>query len=122
MNLDKGLSVICEQKAYVPLDARKKRSLAEETSLGFVGSAENVIRQKRKAEETEETEEEISQRSYGSTLGYECGLARRFEDPETLELYSERWMTCNWNKTWTPVDTVDECVWIQCINPPEVDN
>ena len=71
--------------------------------------------------QVEENEEEILQRSYGSNLGYECGLARRFEDPETSELYSERWMTCNWNKTWTPVDSLDECTWIQCINPPQVD-
>ena len=70
--------------------------------------------------EVEETEEEILQRSYGSNLGYECGLARRFQDPETTELYLDRWMTCNWNKTWTPIDTLDECVWIQCINPPKV--
>ena len=75
----------------------------------------------RSKRQVDESEEEILQRSYGSNLGYECGLARRFEDPETSELYSERWMTCNWNKTWTPVDSLDECTWIQCINPPQVD-
>ena len=53
---------------------------------------------------------------------YKCGIARQFEDPETGEQYSERWMTCNWNKTWTKTDTLDECVWTQCINPPEVAN
>ena len=92
--------------------------MTEETSLQFFRSPQNVSRQRRQAEETEE---EILQRSYGSKLGYECGLARRFEDLETSELYSERWMNCNWNKTWTPVDTLDECVWIQCINPPQVE-
>jgi hypothetical protein len=53
-------------------------------------------------------------------LRYQCGLARRFEDPETEELYDERWMECQWNKTWTPVDSLDPCRWVQCIDPPQV--
>ena len=28
-------------------------------------------------------------------------------------------MQCNWNKTWTPVDSLDACVWTQCIRPPQ---
>ena len=27
-------------------------------------------------------------------------------------------MTCNWNKTWTQHDTLDECIWTQCLYPP----
>ena len=51
---------------------------------------------------------------------YECGLARKFLNKETKKTYDERWMSCNWNKSWTPSDTLDECVWVQCINPPKV--
>ena len=61
-------------------------------------------------------------------LGYQCGLARMFEDQETEELYEMRWMECNWNKTWTPVEHLDPCRsapatspprWVQCIHPPQ---
>ena len=31
-------------------------------------------------------------------------------------------MECNWNKTWTPVDELDPCVWVQCLHPPQVGN
>ena len=82
-----------------------------------IGPFISVQRNKREAQESDE---EIRQRSYGSKLGYECGLARQFEDPETQVLYQERWLSCNWNKSWTPVDTLDNCKWIQCINPPKV--
>ena len=58
-------------------------------------------------------------RSYGSVLRYQCGLARRFYDPELDSLYDERWMTCNWNQTWTLYDTIDSCVWTQCLYPPD---
>jgi hypothetical protein len=47
-------------------------------------------------------------------------MARKFESPETNDVYEERWIHCNWNKSWTPVDTLDSCVWVQCINPPQV--
>ena len=53
-------------------------------------------------------------------IRYECGLARKFFSKETRKTYNERWMSCNWNKSWTPSDTLDECVWVQCINPPKV--
>ena len=53
-------------------------------------------------------------------IRYECGLARRFYDIEAEEHYDERWMTCNWNTTWTKHDSLDECVWVQCLNPPAV--
>ena len=51
---------------------------------------------------------------------YECGIARKFLSEESETTYDERWMTCSWNKSWTPTDTLDKCVWVQCINPPEV--
>ena len=57
-------------------------------------------------------------RFYGNTLVYECGLAREFYDPETDSTYLQRNLTCNWNKTWTPVNELDTCVWVACINPP----
>ena len=33
---------------------------------------------------------------------------------------SPRWMECNWNQTWTRTDTLDSCVWVQCLYPPDV--
>ena len=67
----------------------------------------------------QETEEELAMRSYGSVLRYQCGLARKFHDPEMDEFYPERNMTCNWNATWTARDYLDDCVWTQCLSPPE---
>ena len=29
-------------------------------------------------------------------------------------------MECNWNQTWTRTDTLDSCVWVQCLYPPDV--
>ena len=56
---------------------------------------------------------------YGNKLTYECGLARRFENPETGFLYDERSIVCNWNKTWSPYNELDSCKWVACINPPQ---
>ena len=80
---------------------------------------ESHLIDKRQAPAIIETEEEIEMRSFGSQLRYECGLGRRFFDTEIEEHYDERWMTCNWNTTWTKYESLDECVWIQCINPPQ---
>ena len=55
-------------------------------------------------------------RSYGHRLRYECGLARRFLDEELEETYEERWLTCNWNTSWTEFSTLDTCVWVQVTN------
>ena len=57
-------------------------------------------------------------KSYGTTLRYECGIARKFYDEAFDEFYDERNMTCNWDKRWTLPDQLDPCVWVQCINPP----
>ena len=73
----------------------------------------------RTKREQVESVEEIEIRSYGSQLRYECGLARMFYDTENEEHYQERWMQCNWNKTWTLTDQLDDCVWVQCLYPPE---
>ena len=27
-------------------------------------------------------------------------------------------MNCNWNKTWSNIHTLDECVWVACLKPP----
>ena len=97
---------------------RKKRSpvvSAKGETLGRTGKG----LAKREKRETVETEHEISLRSYGSVLRYQCGLARRFYDPDLDLEYDERNMTCNWNKTWTTRDYIDECVWVSCLYPPE---
>ena len=62
---------------------------------------------------------ETALRSYGSVLTYQCGLARQFLEPELGELYQERNMTCNWNTSWTTRDYLDQCVWTQCLYPPD---
>ena len=28
-------------------------------------------------------------------------------------------MQCNWNQTWTLTDQLDDCVWVQCLYPPD---
>ena len=81
-----------------------------------------AISMTRVKRQIEETEEEIKMRSYGAILRYECGPARKFMDEWTKELYQERTMQCNWNQTWTPVETIDPCVWTACLNPPSPPN
>ena len=81
-------------------------------------SLKSLPNQREKREEPE-TLMELEMRSSGSRLRYECGIARKFLDPETGDTYDERWMTCNWNKTWTLVDSLDDCIWVQCLYPPE---
>ena len=93
---------------------RRKRD-ATESQLELKFSSKSA---RKKRESGEETDEELALRSYGSRLRYQCGLARKFQDSETERYYSERWMSCNWNKTWSPTDQLDPCVWVQCINPP----
>ena len=68
--------------------------------------------------DTGETEAELAIRSYGSVLRYQCGLARRFYDAELEVEYDERLMRCNWNNTWTRHDSLDPCIWTQCLYPP----
>ena len=77
-----------------------------------------MLNVKMKKREVKESAQEIELRSYGSRLRYQCGLARRFLDPETGRHYDDRWMTCNWNSSWTLTDTLDTCEWVACINPP----
>ena len=106
--LHKIYEALCKNKIYISPNTKKKRSIVNE-----------YPRIKRDIQ-IEETVQELEERSYGSRLGYECGLARQFVDPETEELYPKRWLQCNWNKTWTKVDYLDTCTWIACINPPTV--
>ena len=73
----------------------------------------------RNKREAEESAEELELRSYGSRLRYQCGLARKFLDPETGKHYDERWMTCNWNSSWTLFDSLDTCEWVACLYPPD---
>ena len=80
--------------------------------------AEQKLVRIHKREVEVETEEELSMRSYGSRLRYECGMARRFLDPETEVHYDEKWLQCNWNNSWTQTDTLDPCVWVACLHPP----
>ena len=95
------------------MSRRKKRYIGPWDA--FTGSITRTDRQTREAE----TELEVEMRSYGSRLRYECGLARKFYDEESEDFYDERWMQCNWNQTWTQHDTLDDCVWTQCLYPPE---
>lgn len=55
---------------------------------------------------------------YGNTLTYECGLGRKFLNPDLNIKYSQKNLTCNWNKTWTPENALDTCIWVACVNPP----
>jgi hypothetical protein len=98
-----------------PVTGRKKRESAQAWALVGSGSSLSVV----KREAVAETEDEVAMRSYGSRLRYQCGPARLFKDDFTGELYAERWMQCNWNETWTRTDTLDECVWIECLHPPQ---
>ena len=54
---------------------------------------------------------ETELRSYGSRLRYQCGLARKFYNPEVSAngTYDERMMQCNWNTSWTLEDSLDPC-------------
>ena len=106
--LHKIYEALCKNKIYISPNTKKKRSIVNEYPII------------KRDIQIEETVQELEERSYGSRLGYECGLARQFVDPETEEFYPKRWLQCNWNKTWTKVDYLDTCTWIACINPPTV--
>ena len=95
---------------------RKKRESLRNDIFEKWSSRSRVVKRAAEAE----TDLEFAQRSYGSQLRYQCGPARRFLDEDTEEHYDERWLQCNWNKTWTRTDTLDVCDWVQCLNPPEV--
>ena len=79
-----------------PLTRKKRSPLVPLQRQTLRVEGRNLVKR-----EAVETEEEISLRSYGSVLRYQCGLARRFYEPDLDEEYDERNMTCNWNKTWT---------------------
>ena len=105
---------------------RKKRSMVtawKEPHYDLINKEllERVQRRrlvKRQNTEPVETDDDRERRSFGSVLRYECGPARKFYDPDWEELYDERYMQCNWNNTWTKLDYIDECVWVQCLYPP----
>ena len=103
---------VCQQN---PTFKRRKRNIANlEHQSNKISSIQKKIKR-----QIAESEEELDLRSYGSKLRYECGLARKFYDPEAEEEYPERWMQCNWNTTWTLYDKLDECIWVQCLYPPD---
>ena len=105
---------VCQANAF---SGRKKRETSMFTSERHsILSSLNQYKIKR---QVEETDNEKDLRSYGSRLKYECGLARKFYDTENEEHYQERWMQCNWNQTWTMTDQLDDCVWVQCLYPPD---
>ena len=104
----------------LPSSSGKRKRREIDSTSDFVLSSSHEISQKRfEREAVVETQDEIDRRSYGSRLRYECGLARRFYDPEVEEFYDERTIQCNWNNTWSRHDYLDECVWTQCLYPPE---
>lgn len=73
----------------------------------------------RDKRETSSDQEDFEYKSYGTQLRYECGLARKFYNEELNTTYDERYMTCNFNKTWTVHNSLDPCIWVQCLYPPE---
>ena len=102
---------VCQANAFF---GRKKRETSSERHS--ILSSLNQYKVKR---QIQEPDNEKDLRSYGSRLKYECGLARKFYDTENEEHYQERWMQCNWNQTWTMTDQLDDCVWVQCLYPPD---
>ena len=97
---------------------RRKRDVHQIQTENSAKSNLELISMRAKRE-AEESAEELELRSYGSRLRYECGLARKFLDPETGRHYDERWMTCNWNSSWTLYDSLDTCEWVACLYPPQ---
>ena len=95
---------------------RKRRSPGR--TRGRESPGELLSGSERWRRDTGETEAELAMRSYGSVLRYQCGSARRFYDPELEVEYDERLMSCNWNTTWTRHDSLDSCIWTQCLYPP----
>ena len=60
---------------------------------------------------------------FGTELGYRCGPERMFRNASVAEgdegtLYLERMITCQWDKTWTPSNTLEACAWLRCLRPP----
>ena len=106
------LFALREDRLSTAAAGRRKRETTTERKL--------VKREEGNSPPSEpESEESIAQRSYGSRLLYQCGAARRFFSPDNESYYDDMWLACNWNKSWTPVDTLDSCNWVQCLNPPD---
>ena len=59
--------------------------------------------------------------SYGSQVTYTCELGSIFRDLHTFELYKERILICQWNKTWIPSE-IDLCVPTRCMDPYTLPN
>ena len=114
-------------------NGRRRRQIEDDQRISFKKQNEEFLEESstknfwsmsysetpRHKRQVVETEEELNLRSYGSRLRYECGLARMFLDPETEDTYTETWMQCNWNNSWTMVDTLDDCIWVACLYPPD---
>ena len=103
----------------LPSSSGKRKRRETYSTSDFDLSSPQFFPKRFEREASVETQDEIDRRSYGSRLRYECGLARRFYDPEAEEFYDERTIQCNWNNTWSRHDYLDECVWTQCLYPPE---
>jgi hypothetical protein len=76
--------------------------------------------------------------AFETEITYECDVGRRFAHYTINETiyYDRKTLYCEWNRTWTPEEPVsiwsdlkeqisfifsfklDECEWIQCIDPP----
>ena len=48
---------------------------------------------------------------------YKCGPSRLFNSKDGV-LYEEKTMTCDWSTNWLPDNKLDECIWVECLNPP----
>ena len=116
-----GALVLEEGKIPGPLDTlvNKVELYVKRENRLAAGTGRKKREATRLVKREAESEEQLAQRSYGSRLRYECGAARKFLEPDSEELYSERWLECHWNKTWGPVDSLDQCSWVQCLYPPD---
>ena len=55
-------------------------------------------------------------RNYNANLSYNCGKARHFSLPNG-SFVDQFNMTCQWNKTWSPSNSLPPCQWKECLQP-----
>ena len=54
-------------------------------------------------------------------FSYNCGSAREFKDKDG-NMFDSQYMTCLWDKSWSPTHILEECVWVACLKPPAPPN
>ncbi len=49
--------------------------------------------------------------AYGAELQYQCPFGMEFENPDnTIDSVPAYNLSCHWNQTWTPADTLPNCI------------